>query len=79
MNIVGTGVSFILNNNQTVYAVNLGANYIGLSTIGFTSTTGIGTNLNSVEFQDILGSYGYIGFAHSLTTINPKINATVER
>lgn len=74
---VGSGVSFKLIPGQTVYAVNFGANYIGLSTIGFTSTSGIGTNLNSLVFLDFNSSS--IGFAHSLSTVNPKITGTVER
>ena len=79
VNNVGSGVSFNINSNQIVYAVNLGTDYLGISTVGFTSITGIGTNLNSLEFQDITGAFNYIGFAHSLSTINPKITGTIER
>lgn len=79
VNNVGSGVSFILTRRSTVYAVNLGTDYIGLSTIGFTSTSGIGTTLNSLEFVNFNSSFGVIGFAHSLSTTNPKITGTVER
>ena len=79
VNNVGSATSIKLSNNQIVYAVNLGKDYIGLSTIGFTSSTGIGTNLNSLEFWDQTFAYGVIGAAHSLTTLNPKITGTVEK
>lgn len=79
VNNVGSGVSFKLSDNQLVYAVNLGKDYIGLSTIGFTSSIGIGTNFNSLEFWDQTFAYGIIGAAHSLTTLNPKITGTVEK
>jgi hypothetical protein len=79
VNNVGSAVSIKLHDNQVVYAVNLGKDYIGLSTIGFTSSTGIGTNLNSVEFWDQTKSYGVIGAAHSLTTLNQKITGNVQK
>jgi len=79
VNNVGSGVSFSLEDNQIVYAVNLGKDYIGLSTLGFTSFTGIGTNINSLEFWDQTKSYGVIGAAHSLTTLNPKVTGTLEK
>ena len=79
VNNVGSAVSFKLADNQLVYAVNLGKDYIGLSTIGFTSSIGIGTNFNSLEFWDQSFAYGVIGAAHSLTTVNPKITGTVEK
>jgi hypothetical protein len=78
-NNVGSATSIKLVDNQVVYAVNLGKDYIGLSTIGFTSSIGIGTNLNSLEFWDQSFAYGVIGAAHSLTTLNPKITGTVEK
>ena len=78
VNNVGSASSFKLEDNQIVYVVNLGNDYIGLSTIGFTSSTGIGTNLQSLEFWDQTKSYGVIGAAHSLTTLNTKITGTVE-
>ena len=70
----GTGSTFRLNQNQTVYAVNLGNDYVGLSTLGFTTTTGIGSTLNSLYF----GSSANIGLAHSLTTQYSKITGTFE-
>jgi len=78
VNNVGSASSIKLLDDQIVYAVNLGKDYIGLSTIGFTSSTGIGTNFNSLEFWDQTSSYGIIGAAHSLTTINPKITGTIQ-
>lgn len=79
VNNVGSAVSFKLEDNQIVYAVNLGKDYIGLSTIGFTSSIGIGTNLKSLEFWDQTFAYGVIGAAHSLTTLNPKVTGTVQK
>ena len=79
VNNVGSAVSFKLEDNQLVYAVNLGKDYIGLSTIGFTSSIGIGTNNNCLEFWNQEKSYGVIGAAHSLTTIYPKITATAQK
>ena len=79
VNNVGSASSIKLFDDQVVYAVNLGKDYIGLSTIGFTSSTGIGTNFNSLEFWDQTFSYGVIGAAHSLTTINPKITGTIQK
>ena len=77
---VGSGVSFLLENNSTVYAVNLGVDYIGLSTIGFSSiSTGIGTNFNSLIFRSFDDSFAVVGSSHSLTTLNPKIYGVVER
>ena len=70
----GTGTTFRLSNNQTVYAVNLGKDYVGLSTLGFTTTTGIGTTQNSLYFRSPIEN---IGLAHSLTTQYKKIKGTV--
>ena len=78
VNNVGSGISFILNNDQEVYAVNLGVDYVGLSTIGFTSTTGIGSQFNSLEFQNLNEFFGVIGITHSLTTTNSKITCAIE-
>jgi hypothetical protein len=79
VNNVGSAVSFKLEDNQLVYAVNLARDYIGLSTIGFTSSIGIGTNNNSLEFWNQEKSYGVIGAAHSLTTLNPRITGTLQK
>ena len=79
VNNVGSAVSFKLEDNQLVYAVNLAKDYVGLSTIGFTSSIGIGTNNNSLVFWDQEKAYGVIGAAHSLTTLNPKIIGTLQK
>ena len=71
----GTGSTFRINQNQTVYAVNLGNDYVGLSTLGFTTTTGIGTSNNSLYFFSPTTN---IGLAHSLTTQYSKITGTFE-
>ena len=71
----GTGSTFIINQNQTVYAVNFGNDYIGLSTLGFTTTAGIGTTNNSLYFFSPTTN---IGLAHSLTTQYSKITGTFE-
>ena len=71
----GTGSTFRINQNQTVYAVNLGNDYVGLSTLGFTTTTGIGTSNNSLYFFSPTTN---IGLAHSLTTQFSKITGTFE-
>ena len=70
----GTGSTFRLNQNQTVYAVNLGNDYVGLSTLGFTTTTGIGSTSNSLYFS----SSTNIGLAHSLVTQYSKLTGTFE-
>jgi photosystem II stability/assembly factor-like uncharacterized protein len=73
-NVAGSN-PFNLNNNQVVYAVNYGENYLGISTIGFTSTTGIGTNYNSLYFAQPLTAAGK---DHSLSTNYPVVTANVE-
>lgn len=78
VNNVGSAVSFKLENNQKVYAVNLGRDYLGLSTVGFTTFTGIGSQFNSLEFRNLDQFFGVIGVAHSLTTLNPKITGSLE-
>ena len=70
----GTGTTFRLSNNQTVYTVNLGKDYVGLSTLGFTTSTGIGTTQNSLYFRSPIEN---IGLAHSLTTQYEKIKGKV--
>ncbi len=59
-----------LGDDSIVYAVNFGQNYLGISTIGFTT---IG---DALYFFDIADN---IGYAHSLTTQFPRINARVQR
>ena len=70
----GTGSTFRLSQNQTVYAVNFGNDYVGLSTLGFTTTTGIGSTSNSLYFS----SSPNTGLAHSLTTQYSRITGTFE-
>jgi hypothetical protein len=83
--IAGTGVlvsnfpttsGFQLINGQTVYAVNYGANFVGLSTLGFTTSTGIGVSYNSLYFRDNGNS---LGNSHKFTTQYDLISGTTER
>jgi hypothetical protein len=76
---VGSATSFRLQRNQTVYAVKFGIDFVGLSTIGFTSTSGIGTSLNSLEFLNIEDIFGSVGYSHSLTNTNLKITGTINQ
>ena len=76
---VGSGTSVKIVNDSIVYAVNLGRDYIGLSTLGFTTSSGIGTSLNSLEFVNFDSSFSTIGYAHSLKTIENEVDATVDR
>ena len=78
INNVGSGSSIVLENGQTVYVVNLGKDHVGLSTVGFTSTTGIGTQLNAAEFVNFDSLFPTIG-APTLSTINKEITGTIER
>lgn len=71
----GNGPIFSLKNNQTVYAVNYANDYIGISTIGFTSSVGIGTTLNSLYFRLPTTN---IGKDHSFETKYPIILGKVE-
>ena len=66
--------SFRLVNNQKVYAVNYGPNYLGISTVGFTSSVGIGTNFKSLFFYKT----GTTGKTDSLKTNYELVNASVE-
>lgn len=70
----GAGTTFRLTNNQTIYAVNLGKDYVGLSTLGFTTNTGIGTTQNSLYFRSPIEN---VGLSHSLTTQYEKIKGVV--
>ena len=69
----GFGPTFTLNSG-IVYAVRLGKDFVGLSTLGFTSIAGIGTELNSLYFID--GSQ--VGTAHSLKTLFGEVKVKVE-
>jgi len=70
----GTGTTFRLQDGQTVYALNFGVDFVGLSTLGFTTSSGIGTQLNSLYFGD---NYN-VGYSHSLTTNYSLIQGRVE-
>jgi len=70
----GTGTTFSLQDSQTVYALNFGVDFVGLSTLGFTTSSGIGTQLNSLYFRD---NYN-VGYSHSLTTNYNLIQGRVE-
>ena len=67
--------SFRLEDNQTVYIVNRGRDLIGLSTVGFTTLSGIGSNFNSLYFYD---EVTVTGSAHSFTTKYPLVTGRVE-
>ena len=82
---VGTGVTvsnsptspqFKLIDGQTVYAVNYGANFVGLSTLGFTTSTGIGVSYNSLYFR---GNSNSSDNSHKFTTQYDLISGTTER
>ena len=79
VNTVGSGVSFIIPDNSVVYAVNLGRDFIGISTLGFTTSSGIGTSNNSLEFVNFDSSFGLVGFAHSLKTVQSELTGKIER
>ena len=66
-----TGIgTVILETGSTVYAVNLGRDRIGLSTVGFP------TAADAVYFYNLANN---IGFGHSLLTNFPKVTSTIER
>ena len=54
--------------------MNFGVDFVGLSTLGFTTSSGIGTELNSLYFRN---NYN-IGHFHSLTTNYNLIQGRVE-
>jgi hypothetical protein len=70
----GIGVSFYLEDPQTVYSVVFDKDYIGISTLGFTTSIGIGSSLNSLYFMYDQN----IGVAHSLTTQFNPITGKIE-
>lgn len=71
---VGAGTTFRLQDGQTVYALNFGVDFVGLSTLGFTTSSGIGTQLNSLYFRD---NYN-VGYSHSLTSNYNSIKGRIE-
>jgi hypothetical protein len=68
-------VSFSLVDNQTLYAVNFGKDFVGISTIGFSSSIGIGSTYSSLYFDSSISG---VGAAHSLTTQYAEVFASVE-
>jgi len=74
-NTINPADAFPLQDNQDVYAVNLGQNFVGLSTVGYTTSTGIGATLNSLYFFD---DFVVTGAAHSLTTVNEEVIGKIE-
>lgn len=80
----GTGIyvsndginSYQLEDNQIVYAVNLGKDFLGISTVGFnTSVNGIGVSNYSLYFNSpVIG----IGAEHKFTTTYEEITGKVE-
>lgn len=71
-----TSPQFQLIEGQTVYAVNYGANFVGLSTLGFTTSTGIGVSYKSLYFRDNSNS---LGNSHKFTTQYDLVSGTTER
>ena len=67
--------SFNLIDGQTVYAVNYGKDFLGISTLGFTTSSGIGTNNNSLFIYD---SVGVTGYSHSISTKYPSVTGRIE-
>jgi hypothetical protein len=67
--------SFNLIDGQKVYAVNYGKDYLGISTVGFTTISGISTTNNSLF---IYNSIGVTGASHSITTLYPNVTGRVE-
>jgi hypothetical protein len=61
--------TFALQDNITVYAINFGKDYVGISTVAF-STAG-----NALYFSD---TRPIDGFGHSLTTKYPTVTGTIE-
>jgi len=66
--------AFSLTKNQTIYAVNLGNNYLGISTLGFTTSVGIGSTLNSLYFI----SNSNVSDSNSFKTTYKTVTARVE-
>jgi hypothetical protein len=71
-----SSAQFQLVDGQTVYAVNYGTNFVGLSTLGFTTSTGIGVSYNSLYFRDNSNS---LGNSHKFTTQYDLISGKTER
>lgn len=76
ISVSNTGIAgtFKLQNSQTIYSVVFDKNHIGISTLGFTTSIGIGSSLKSLYFI----SSSNIGLAHSLSSQINSIQGKVE-
>lgn len=74
-NTANPGQAYKLSDGKKLYIVNKGKDLVGLSTLGFTTTSGIGSNFNSLYFYD---DVSVTGIAHSLTTLYPLTLGRVE-
>jgi len=74
-NIPDSAASFPLPNNSQLYVVNKGRDFIGISTLGFTTSSGIGTNNNSLYIYE---NNATVGAAHSFTTSYKEVVGRVE-
>jgi hypothetical protein len=74
-NIPDPGASFPLPDNSTLYVINRGKDYIGISTLGFTTSIGIGTYNNGLYFYE---NNSTVGSSHSLTTVYEEVVGRVE-
>ena len=74
-NIPDSAASFPLPDNTLLYVVNKGKDFIGISTLGFTTSSGIGTNNNSLYIYE---NNSTVGAAHSFTTVYNEVLGTVE-
>jgi hypothetical protein len=67
--------SFQLSDNQTIYAINVGRDFLGISTLGFSTNIGIGTTNLSLYFDPSISG---VGAAHSFTTQYYTVTGNVE-
>lgn len=67
--------SFPLLDNTPLYIVNKGRDFIGISTLGFTTSSGIGTNNNTLYIYE---NNSTVGSSHSLTTIYKEVIGKIE-
>ena len=74
-NVPDSAASFPLLDNTLLYVVNKGKDFIGISTLGFTTSSGIGTNNNSLYIYE---NNSTVGAAHSFTTVYSEVLGTVE-
>ena len=69
------GPQFQLGVGQTVYAVNFGKDLLGITTVAYAATVGIGTTYSSLFFSSAVSG---VGIAHSFTTQLTQIQGKVE-